>query len=126
MTDWILFYEDGSSFSNDDGSPEDAPREGVIVVVIRDITCGRQHLWNQDTYCWQDGTWVPHDSVGCERYLNITKWPIRLRGYWITDDKWEKIRMAAINDTRIPAKTAISPRESDGYAGPNRYGNSAG
>lgn len=33
LPDWTLHYEDGSTFSSDDGRPDDSPRFGAIFVL---------------------------------------------------------------------------------------------
>lgn len=108
MIDWIIYYDDGSTFT---GQPEDAPREGVVVIAYRDISVGKRLVYDCDTYCWQDGVWVPHDRIGCERYLNMTKHPIRLLGFWVKDEIFEARLQQALNDPRLPFKTARHPRE---------------
>lgn len=123
MTEWIIFYDDGSTFCSVDGMPEDAPREGVLVVAVRDADVGRRLLWNQDTYCWEGSSWVPHDRFSCERYLSYTKHPIRLCGYWRSNDIFWTTYHRALNDPRLPPKVAYASREQNTPHEWGRYGN---
>ena len=123
MVDWIIFYDDGSTFSDEDGMQRHAPREGVQVIAVRDEGAGRRLLWNQDTYCWEEGGWVPHCDKSCERYLNTAPQPIRLRGYWVDGPKFWAIYKRAIEDDRLPPKTGLHPREAAGRNAWGSYGN---
>ncbi len=105
MIDWIIYYADGSSFTSADGRPEDAPRQGVQVIAQANPEVGRRLYWDQDTYCWQGGEWVPHVRYQCERYMDTTKFPVRLCGYWVRDSSFKAIMKEAISDPRLPVKT---------------------
>lgn len=112
MTDWLIVYYDGSTFSSDDGGPEDAPRWGVQVIAKRDEDVGRVLVWMRDFYCWQEGQWVGHDSQAADDYERETKWPIRLRGYEIDRKRfYSEIYPQAYNDPRLPPKTARHAQE---------------
>lgn len=111
MVDWIIYYDDGSVFTNEDGPPEKAPRRGVLVISVRDDTCGRRLLFDQDTYCWQNNQWIPHDRFQCERYLDSVERPIRLCGYWVRNETFKAIMRQASDDPRLPLKYAKHPME---------------
>lgn len=118
MTDWIVFYEDGSTFASDDGEPSDAPKDGVIVVSVADITTGRTLWHSADYYCWhREGEWVPHNQRGLDYYLAQEDEPgIYLAGYTIPNARWQEIYRQAVDDPRMERKTAWSPFEPDSYA----------
>ena len=42
--EWIIYYDDGSSFSSDDGGLMDAPRVGVEIVVQANAETGYDFL----------------------------------------------------------------------------------
>ncbi len=118
MTDWVIWYHDGNSFSSDDGPPQQAWRDGVQVVAVADRIYGRL-LWHGfDAYCWQDGTWVPHSQTGIEQYHRFWDNGVVLNGFAISDEAFRAIFMRAIEDQRLSAKTDISPDE---HPLPNRY-----
>ena len=107
MADWIIFYQDGSTFSSDEGGPEDAPRWGVEVIATSDPDVGRMLYWDSEFYCWQEDQWIPHDRAGAQDYELNTKWPIRLRGYWIDRKRFfSEIYPRACNDPRLPEKNS--------------------
>lgn len=120
MADWIIFYHDGSSYSDEDGLPELAPKDGVICVAVADISCGAYILAEQNFYCWHRDEnppqWVPHDNDGVRQYRSFVDEPdqIVLHGYWIARDRYAKIRTDALKDTRLPPVTAGPPRQPEG------------
>ena len=118
---WIVYYADGSSFTNEDGPPENAPRDGVQAVAIANDKIGKA-LWHGGTsenfafYCWHgaldDGEWVPHDQHGLIEYLRQPgAIKIVLRGYAIPIAAFRTIYDAAVADQRLPFKTDADPRE---------------
>ena len=112
---WIVFYDDGSSYSSRDGPPELARRDGVQVIVVTSVGTGCHCLAEQNFYCWEFDQWVPHDRDGLEQYLDrpgIEK--IRLRGYWVPRSVYSKIRAGAMRDPRLPRATAVAPRQPEG------------
>ena len=60
--EWRIYYDDGSTFSNEDGMPQDAPGYGAICIVQSDplvnrsITSGFDwYWWLPDKKVWQAG-----------------------------------------------------------------------
>ena len=104
MVDWKIFYEDGSTFTNKDGGPEDAPKNYVEVVMQyepfrdrRDIISGAGTTYQY--YCWHGDRWIIHDDSGLEQYNALFKEnPIVLRGFYIEDEKFWAIHTQAVND----------------------------
>jgi hypothetical protein len=114
MTTWVIWYEDGSSYSDDDGPPDKAPRDGVQVVTVSDVGTGRLMWHSSDYYCWhKEGEWVPHSKPGMERYLSKSDEPgIVLNGYAIPYRRWIEVYNKALADPRLPwGKVATDPRE---------------
>jgi hypothetical protein len=112
MAQWIIFYDDGSSFTDADGPPENAPRDGVQVVSAYDKGVGRLVWHSFDFYCWQDGEWVPRSQRGLFDYLRepgATK--IVLQGRAVAYRTFTAAYQKAIDDTRLPAKNGMDPRE---------------
>lgn len=46
MLDWKLFYDKGATYSSADGEWEDAPQDGVLILVVRDI----EKVWGRWVY----------------------------------------------------------------------------
>jgi hypothetical protein len=67
IPDWTIFYHDGSTFSSDDGEPQDTPGLGVLAIVIADDAVGYRVV--------QGGAGPPvyWDDGGYEVYSNITQ-----------------------------------------------------
>jgi hypothetical protein len=49
---WRIYYDDGSTFDSDQGSPEDAPPYGFICAIGRDETDKRYIMHGWDYYQW--------------------------------------------------------------------------
>jgi len=125
MAAWIIFYEDGSTFSDEDGEPADARKDGVVVVIVVDAPgVGRRMLHSADFYCWQsDGTgtfeWVPHNQRGLDYYLSKKgELGIYVAGYTVVHAKWQAIYEAALSDPRMPFKTGWDWREAEAFVPP--------
>jgi len=56
MFKWRIYYEDGSTFSNADGEPEDSPAWGSVIVRDKDkLLMGRNadyFLYDKKLKCW--------------------------------------------------------------------------
>lgn len=106
---WIIWYDDYSSFSNEDGEPWDAPRLNVVCVALYHQSCGR-FLISGDYYCWhfEDEEWLPHAIDGVWQYLQKSgKEKVVLMGVQCTKDRWIDImNTAARVDDRLPPRTA--------------------
>lgn len=116
-TQWIIWYDDFSSFSNEDGEPWDAPRENVVCIAVASIECGRYILGEVDWYCWhfEDSQWVPHNRSGMQQYLRKPgKEKVVVEGYWVTKERYGKIRSHALKvDDRLPKAMANGPRQPE-------------
>ena len=73
MMDWRIFYSDGSTFSSEDGTPHEAPIDGVVCIVYPDEMVGRVIMHGWDWYYWVDEVdpWVSPDGMENEE---ITQW----------------------------------------------------
>lgn len=117
MIRWKVYYADGSTFSNEDGGPGDAPSTGVLSIRQR-LDCdhhkdqwlkaeGRHNsdgrvvlvlLENSNWYFWADGHWFRTDLLGfldqamhCgARYLK--------QGRYVTHEAWERAMMQVQSD----------------------------
>jgi len=72
MVDWEIYYNDESTFSDEDGGPGDAPGSGVVAIVCKDSL----HEWvivsREDYYIYRhnEGEWYGVDINGLWDYLN--------------------------------------------------------
>lgn len=100
MTDWIIYYKGGGTFSSKGGQPSEAPRDYVQVVMQDNEHFGRDLMDTWDHYCWHDGLWIPHDASGLEQYnadSSISE-KVVLNGYWTTDSAFWTIHNAALDN----------------------------
>jgi hypothetical protein len=113
QAEWIVWYEDGTSFSHNDGAPHEAPRRGVLVVANADKEVGRVLHHRADFYIWHsDHQWLPADKWGLMDYLlepgaeKIVLW-----GRITTRAVMHPVYVDAFNDTRLPVKTGLQDGE---------------
>lgn len=108
MVGWIVWYDDGSSFSSLEGSPQDAPRIGVICICERSQEHGRIIWVGHDYYWWHDdGVWVGGDASGLNDYLDQPgAYKVRLKGRSVPATRHHRIYKLACEDTRLPPKTS--------------------
>lgn len=71
MGKWKIFYGDGSTFSNQDGRPLDAPIANVQVIAQDHIESGRYMQTARDYYVYWPGRerWVGVDLAGVIDFL---------------------------------------------------------
>ena len=108
MAEWVIWYADESSFSSDDGSPWEAPRDNVICIAVALPEVGRHTVQGVDYYCWhfEDSLWVPHGRTGLHQYLRLPgKSKVVLEGYWVPRDRFTRILKLSKHDPRLPAVT---------------------
>jgi hypothetical protein len=118
LTDWVIYYDDGTSFSSDDGDPSRAPKEGVQVVACADVGTGKLLWHSAEAYCWHiEGEWVPHSETGLRRYLALSaegkEAGLYIRGYAIPYRRFVEIYNKAVADSRLPFKTGRDHREPE-------------
>ena len=70
---WKIFYGDGSTFSDQDGDPKDAPVANVQVIMQPHIESGRYMQVERDYYIyWTKGSrWVGVDLAGVMDFLVV-------------------------------------------------------
>ena len=52
MAKWLIFYGDNTTFSDQDGPPDQVPSNNVQVIAVEDEDCGRVLLNSKDYYWW--------------------------------------------------------------------------
>lgn len=103
MLQWRIYYADGSTFDDLDGSPSDAPGLGIIVVVLKHedsrIRAYIQH--EADYYIWAEGRWWACDLFRLWQYWFVQKYDhpkVALAGETIRNDLYAKIIRKAKSD----------------------------
>ena len=101
---WRLYYGDGSTFSNADGPPQDAPCCNVQVIVS--IENGRRILQHgadnptahRDYYWWENDGWVIGDQAGYWQYMSEPGWKTVKFGRTIETEKFHEIIKRVLAD----------------------------
>ncbi len=87
---WCIVYADGSTYSDADGPPEEAPGTGVLLIVCADPHVGRLILGGATAYGWHDDRgdeppWDQHDQHGVTLYLAEPGWRKLVFGVSVSD-----------------------------------------
>lgn len=105
---WTVFYHDGSTFSDEDGGPEDAPAWGVIAIVQRSRAVQYQVLEGEHYYIWRtgeiyvsswhpiDGKWYAVTQDAFWKYMGESGYKRVLFGEYISDEQYNDILGSAI------------------------------
>ncbi len=116
---WEIYYDDGTTFSDVDGSPLDAPSFGVIAVVTPDETVGRMVMHKWDWYYQVDGQWWGSDIYGVlDRLTHNLEVTALKQGRNVNNTAYRRIIGEATTNPRFPKKSAKdymeSPRPAEG------------
>lgn len=111
---WKVYYDDGSTYDNQDGPPKEAPKQGVICTVNRDDEVGRQIINQYDFYWWhyEEEYWYGGDIFGLWDYLTQSGEKIVLFGRSVPRDQYRTIHQQAVNDPDFPKKSAWEEEEN--------------
>jgi len=94
MPAWRLYYDDKSTFDDNDGSWMDAPHVGVLVLATPDVDVGREldHGQRGEFFAWWPGTSKPwgYDRTGILDYLSAVGWPTTTRLADLSLDDWRQ------------------------------------
>ena len=110
---WVIYYTDGSTYSNEDGEPADAPGGGVLAIAQEDATVGVLVHYGCDWYAFGEkyGGWAGMDSLGIAQYV-IDAGPLVLKlGKGMPTYSYSKILREIQADPRLPEKNARYPWE---------------
>ncbi len=128
---WIIYYADGSTYSNNDGPPENAPRDYCEVIMQdeprlggRDIISGAGTVYGY--FCWHGDRWIIHDDSGLRQYNDLFgDKAIVLSGFYIEDEKFWEIHQKAVDNpdwqqypsTRLVRASKWAPTEERAIPG---------
>ena len=105
MLQWRIYYGDGSTFDNLQGSPDDAPPFGVQFIVQLCADGKRRDTLNQADYfvMLENGVWVGSDITGVlDRLIHRIPFTGLLVGRWIGTDDFDKLRLKVARDKDFP------------------------
>jgi len=112
MYKWRIYYDNGETFDNTMGEPEQAPGYGVICVLQITEDTGRMtnHRW--DFYYWENGFgWIGSDVHGLmDRLCHDTENKVRgvKQGRTVKNHVYAEIMMRASKDTDFPQQSATT------------------
>jgi hypothetical protein len=112
LIQWVIWYADGSSFSNLDGEPHEAPRWGALCIAAYSGEHGRMIWHGTDYYGWI-GEWVSFDAAGLLDYLGNHPGPTKivLIGRHVPPDVFHKVYSLAERDPRLPPRSSRDAME---------------
>lgn len=100
---WRIYYDDGSTFSETDGTAEQAPARGVIAILQPDPDpVVRQHVVSRFDYYWitDAGEWYGGDIFGLFDYLITPGWKTVKFGRTISNAEHRAIVARATADRK--------------------------
>lgn len=103
---WKIYYDDGSTFSDEDGRVYDAPALGVQVIAQEDPDVGRQLFWEIDFYWYSEHGWFGGDVFGLWDYLATPGPKVVKFGRYVPRADFLRAYHKALKDPYLPAKTA--------------------
>ena len=101
---WKIYYADGSTFSSDEGSHEEAPGDGFICVVGYTPAGDRYILHGKNHYRWDDelGMWFGMDWHGV---LDFVRWKCHFKdGRMVDGDRFRDLMNMAHRDPDFPQR----------------------
>ena len=66
---WKIFYDDETTFSSDDGKPEIAPLDGIVVILERYDNKTFNIIFGHEFYFWNGDCWSYGGLASLERWL---------------------------------------------------------
>ena len=103
---WRLYYGDGSTFSNEDGVPDQAPSTNVMCVAWYDDDNRRRLAHSADYYWYDEGRWVGSDLFGLWDYLARTGPKTVKFGRMMGDEAYRRVMSHAMNDLPLEGASA--------------------
>lgn len=110
--DWRIYYDDGSTYSSEDGCAENAPAFGVQAIVQRDFddeihNVGRYVLSSpmvdgNDYYWFERGAWYGGEIFGLWDYLSRLGPRKVIFGRVVEKGRFREIRDRAMADPDFP------------------------
>ncbi len=103
-TRWCIWYQDGTTFSSDDGEPQDVPGSGIVVIAQDGgnhdtpyATAGEQWrtVFGYDWYIFDKNRWFSTNMVGLVQYVTEPGCKIVKVGRWVPHELYEKLRAEA-------------------------------
>lgn len=104
MKNWAIYYDDGSRFTDEDGTEFDAPRTGVQIIVQKNSSMGWELVSQADYYYYEPETrgWYVAEMFTIWDVLIRSKRPLIMFGRMVTDDVFRKIVLRVLDELPSP------------------------
>lgn len=105
MPAWRIYYDDGSSFSSDEGEPHEAPVHGFLCAVCYSDLGKRYIISGKDHYCFDrgEGCWWGFDLQGIlDRLRHRKEVYAYIEGRSVSAATWAEIMKRAHRDPDFP------------------------
>jgi hypothetical protein len=109
--DYRIYYGDGSTYSDEDGPADQAPKRNVQTIAQRNDLVGRRIERGDNFYVWTDHGWRGCDQFGLYDYLIEPGFKVVLFGRSLPDAEYRAVLGRACKDPGLPAKSATSEDE---------------
>lgn len=120
---WKIYYTDNTTYSSEQGTPQEAPAFGVLVVVEHHEGVGRYIHTLCDWYYYHTELqeWFAGDLHGLLDHL-LHNLPITAvkQGRLVDNDTYKQVLRQAMNDPDFPRKSAVHKNEKKQWY--ERYG----
>jgi hypothetical protein len=81
---WKIWYDDHSTFSHEEGPPEEAPTDGILAILEKRRNRTIQIHHGQDYYYWTGENWASGSLAALEKWLR-RELPLLKFGRWTKD-----------------------------------------
>jgi len=90
---WWRVYTASGVFTSEDGSPWDAPRQDVQIIVQEDDAAGWRIVHSKDYYYFEEerGGWNGGDTFAMFDHMLRAKSPCLLFGRMLSDEDWKAL-----------------------------------
>lgn len=107
MLTWAIYYDDGSRFTDEDGSAFEAPRTGVQIIAQADPSMGWELVSSADYYYFEPDRrgWYVADLFTVWDVLIRAPRPLILFGRMVSEDEFRAITLRVLDELPTP-KTA--------------------
>jgi len=113
MLQWRIYYDDGLTFDNTHGTPEQAPSFGVVFIPQPDDQVGRMIMQGWDWYYFnENGQWWGCDIYGLlDRLLHNLPTRALKQGRTMDNVAYQELMRRVRSDPDFPTKSGIRKGE---------------
>ena len=110
-----IFYANGQTYCDEDGPVNEAPKAGVMMVVVEDAEVGRVIEQGGPYWVYDGFRWTNVNEAGLHMYMFSPGWKLVLYAQAVPDNHYRNFLAVATSDTYLPPKTAETESESDRF-----------